>query len=365
MSTAAALKIITVNLTVLLTGLIGIELVFGTWFQEAHALHQFTKPRNVALVQPNPFPGDPTTIQYTRDEYGFRGLDTDIGNIDIITVGGSTTDQRFLDDSKTFQSVLKAKFAADRKDVHIVNAGIDGQSTVGHISNFASWFDKIDGLRSRYILYYVGINDVLRLSGNDSDVVTAQSPALTWQLYIREKSVFYQLYILAKQYLRPHPLIHAFTGDNIAVDQPLVDQPLIQDYSSPQVTASLEQLKNRIRELASLTRKMNAMPIFVTQRSARWNRKHGRVMGIAKYDIGGENEFSALGPVNGVDIYNIENLISQSIIKACQEVGGICLDLMQEIKFDLRENFYDPVHTTSSGAVVVGNYLYEHLKGRI
>ena len=37
------LKIVGVNLLVFLVGLVIVELIFGSWFQNAHALHQFTK----------------------------------------------------------------------------------------------------------------------------------------------------------------------------------------------------------------------------------------------------------------------------------------------------------------------------------
>ena len=40
------------------------------------------------------------------------------------------------------------------KDVYVVNAGVDGQSTVGHIKNFDWWFPNIPDLKVKYFLFY-------------------------------------------------------------------------------------------------------------------------------------------------------------------------------------------------------------------
>jgi hypothetical protein len=357
-------KIAAVNLLILGAGLLLVELLFGTWFSSAHALYQFTQPRNVALVQENKLPGEPRTIRYTRDQYGFRGLDGGVGAIDVITVGGSTTDQRFLDDGATFQEVLKQRFAADGRKLVIANAGIDGQSTIGHINNFASWFEKIPGLHARFILYYVGINDNLRM--HETEMFDRVSHDDRWlrrlKDLVREKSVLYQIYYIVRQLFVPPLFIRGIDHSLVAVDKALVDKPLVTNYATSSVKESLAGLQGRIKELASLTRKLGAEPIFVTQRSARWTVADGKVIGIDNYDIGEKHEFSDFGRVNGVDIYNIEKLTSDAIMHACADENAVCVDLRGEIAFDLKRDFYDQVHTTSSGAKAVGDYLYARLR---
>ena len=48
----------------------------------------------------------------------------------ILTIGGSTTDQRFVSDGYTFQDYLYINL---NKEFKIYNGGVDGQSTLGHI----------------------------------------------------------------------------------------------------------------------------------------------------------------------------------------------------------------------------------------
>jgi hypothetical protein len=363
---ASIIKVVAVNLLLIFGVIVAAELVFGSWFSDTHPLYQFTKPRNLAMVQDNPFGDQPQQIHYTRDANGFRGLEGPVGDIDIITVGGSTTDQRYLDDGSTFQAVLKDLFRKEGRELSIANAGIDGQSTIGHLHNFASWFNKIEGLKTKYILYYIGVNDVLRLEGSEVfDVIQVKGARLDWQLYIREKSIFYQIYLIVKQMATPNPYAHGATREYIVDPRTAVEKGNISQYETEDVVRSLAALRGRVKELDRLTNQMGAKAIFVTQRSARWDRRDGTVIGVPVYRRGEGSEFSNLGEVNGVDIYNLEKLVSDSILSECEAVGAICIDLFDEVQFQLPGDFYDPVHTTSSGAKAVGELMFQKLRDRI
>jgi hypothetical protein len=358
-------KVVAINLLFIAVGLIGIELFFGSWFSSTHALYQFTKPRNMHRVQDNPLGNEPTHIRYTRDANGFRGLRGAVSEIDIITVGGSTTDQRYLDDNATYQAVLQDLFQQSGRKLSIANAGIDGQSTVGHIHNFSSWFNQVRGLKARYILYYIGINDILRVSMDDApDILAANTWRLDWQLYIREKSVFYQIYLIAKRHFEPNPFVHGVTPYVVDVADATA-KGIIREYLTGPMRDTLAGLGTRVQELDRLTRQFGAKSIFVTQRSARWTRIGDKVVGIPKYLQGKANEFEAnvLGEVNGVDIYHVERLVADEIMKKCIELNAICIDLMTEITFKLPGDFYDHIHTTTSGSKVIGEYLFQKLRG--
>lgn len=362
-----ALRIVGINLAVLLAGLAVLELVFGTWFSDTHALHQFTKPRDLRMVRDNPLGDDPPKIVYSRDDNGLRGLDAGVGEIDILTVGGSTTDQRLLDDGQTFQARLKALFAEQGRAVVIANAGIDGQSTYGHIENFASWFRRIDGLKPRFILFYVGINDVLILDDDAAyDRVEAMSPRLRAQLFVREKSALYQMYLLARNALAAPEMQHVENRANIVGDGELASAPALtpEALETPEIAASLAALSQRVERLAELTREMGATPIFVTQRSAAWTRRDGVVVGVPRLGPGFHNRLVAqFGDINGVDIHRIERKTADAILAGCRASRAICLDLMADVDFDPQADFYDSLHTTASGAEAIARYLHGRLSG--
>lgn len=356
------LRLLAINLAVLLVLLTGLELVFGSWFSKVHALYQFTMPRDLVITGPNPLPGDPAEITYSRDSNGFRGLYGDIGRIDIITVGGSTTDQRFLDDSQTYQAALIRLLEAAGHSVVIANAGIDGQSTFGHIQNFESWFNRVEGLKTRYFLYYVGINDLVRIAQNQYDQIEAESWRLRAQLFIREKSAFYQMYRVLKSVFLNDGLGHSISRTNIADAPPFATQPLIADIATPEVSQAIVDLRVRIRELDALTEAFGAKAIFVTQRSASWRRTEGRVVGVESVEGGFESELvDRFGPMNGVDIYKIERLVADGIMAECGAIGALCFDLMADVDFDPMRDFYDSIHTNASGSEVIAKYLFDKL----
>ncbi|MEB8386842.1 hypothetical protein OO012_06345 [Rhodobacteraceae bacterium KMM 6894] len=359
------LRVIAINLIVFAVLILALELIFGTWFSKTHALHQFTKPRNIALERPNPLGGEPAIVRYTRDANGFRGLDGNVGQIDILTVGGSTTDQRFLDDNATFQAQLQALFAQQGREVAIANAGIDGQSTFGHIANFDAWFSRIDGLHARYILFYVGINDALILSEKpEFDGLESAGRLRRIQLFIREKSAFYQLYLIAKQVLRPQQQNHHISQNNFAIAPPLATQGTLATdaLQTPEITRALNILSANITTLADLSRDMGAVPIFVTQRSTAWAWQDGQLVGITDIVPGFLNRYTQrFGQINGIDIHQIERSIADRILTACQDAGALCFDLMGEVDFDLARDFYDEVHNTPQGAGIVARYLHDRL----
>ena len=92
-------RVFVVNLAGLLAGLGLLELWFG-----GRALNPLSIPRDVELrfnvgdLYDSP---DGPTVTYRRDEHGLRGKYVDPGSIEILTVGGSTTEQRYLDDERT------------------------------------------------------------------------------------------------------------------------------------------------------------------------------------------------------------------------------------------------------------------------
>ena len=57
-------------------------------------------------------------------------------------IGGSTADERYKPYEYTITGLLNQRL---EKDINkkIINAGIEGQSTRGHIYNFEKWFPKL------------------------------------------------------------------------------------------------------------------------------------------------------------------------------------------------------------------------------
>lgn len=135
------LKVISVNIFLLILGFAIVELVWGYWIfgSELEKLNLILNERYEFSAN-NLYKTNEKSITYTRDRYGLRGDYPKTSQIDILTIGGSATDQRYLSDDKTWQVVIEKNFLTQGNRISVVNAGVDGQTTRGNIENFKYWF---------------------------------------------------------------------------------------------------------------------------------------------------------------------------------------------------------------------------------
>ncbi|MDA0990795.1 MAG: SGNH/GDSL hydrolase family protein [Verrucomicrobia bacterium] len=346
-------RIVAVNLAILLVGLIGIELGFGYWVRPNNLKRlSIVTSQSLHLQIKDLYPDDDDTITYTRDAYGLRGFFDDPAEIDVLTVGGSTTDQRYITDGKTWQDILEQRFQADGRRVVVANAGLDGQSTYGHIKNFDWWFPNIPGLQPHTVLFYIGINDFYKDPGHGYDRVVQTKRTLR-QIF-RENSIIYQVLRTLKG------IYEAEVKNQIGhyridfAQQAMTTQPLQQDYDAL-MTERLRAYGERLTVLLQRAREMGAEPIVVTQPFHKYRLRNGRIKAHSmEIDYDGH-------AVNGVDRYAMMRKLDAVTLRVCESNNVRCIDLAGEDLWD-DNDYYDYTHMTPSGAKKVGDYLYEHLK---
>src|SRR6202050_669791 len=157
---ARVAKVIAVNLLIILGLALPIELIFCDWFNGEN-IAMLNIRANTIDVGPSPLYPPETKITYTRDKYGFRAGAGDASRVDVLAIGGSTTNERFVDDADVWTTRVQRLLAGQGCDLTIANAGVDGYSTIAHIASFDQWFNRIPGLRPRFALVYLGINDAV------------------------------------------------------------------------------------------------------------------------------------------------------------------------------------------------------------
>ena len=341
------IQILAWNLLLLAAGLVLLELAFGGWIREDpfRKLHVPTHiDREYALD--GLYPG-PDSIRYTRDRYGLRGTYASPGEIGILTVGGSTTDQAYVTDGETWQDVLARDLEDKGYPVSVVNAGVDGHSTHGHLKNFEWWFPRIPGFAPRCILYYIGINDIFA----DTPPYAADRG---WRGAVVEKSVSYRIYrilqgaLLARKYDIGHGRID-FDAMRWT-DKPLASPAVYDAVFKDRLAAYAE----RVRALIEKTRALGALPVFATQQTRMFRRDGGRVTGV-------ELDFEFHGHrFNGVDRYHILEMYNDVVRRVCRETGTPCIDLADGLALT-DSDFYDFMHNTPAGARKIGDFLAEKL----
>lgn len=348
------LKVVAVNLGLLLAVAVAAELIFGGWLG-GPAYRTLNLPRNVARTfdVSTLYPGG-GVIAYTRDEHGLRGRYADLSKIDVLTIGGSTTNQLYVDDAKTWDAVLARLFAEAGRSRTVVNAGVDGQSTRGHIRVFDRWFPLIPGLKARYVLAYVGINDAYVDSTIDSDTLEAADPLRRLRHLFANHSVLYGVYDVARGMLRADRanLIHG--GGRVErktwVDWGPASTP---PPTTPAKAADIAAYEKRLTELVGRIRAFGAEPILATQPTALFRVRDGRVWVPREPD----------GTLNPTAYANIApfNAITRKVAAA---TGAILLDVAAEVDFD-EADFYDWIHSSPSGTAKIGRFMFEKLKDRI
>jgi hypothetical protein len=356
-------KLLIVNIIYIFVVMLILESIFGNWFSPVR-LNQLNIIKNTRIqFVNNLYPWISDTLIYTRDQYGLRGTYPSVSEIDIVAIGGSTTDERYISDGYTWTSILQNSFLNNGKKVFVSNAGLDGQSTFGHIKNFDWWFPLIPEFKPKYVIAFIGINDFYIVEESKFNDLINENPGTNikkLQKLLRGRSALYYLYrtisgmILSKLYKIGHGYDNSkFEMNNwVNVAELKNHDYLMEDH--------IKQYRNNLQVLSKSIKNFGSEPIFVTQSMRRlYNITSNRIYGMPNAgQYRGKN-------YNGVDYYIMSRLINKETIDVCEEIRGICLDLDSEINYDLDNDFYDRLHTTPSGSKKIGDFIYQSIHKRI
>ena len=342
--------VILVNLFFLSLGILALEFRYGNWRQD-NGLIRLGVQRNIDVVSEDEAITPPHIIHYKRDANGLRGPFKDVRSLDLLTVGGSTTDQVELSEGETWQDVLAEHFHSDGKEIQIANGGIPGQSVYGHVRNFKLWYSKIPEIHAKYVLAYVGINDICVDPDFFEDYM---AEGKNWKTLFKKRSALYLIY------RKIRGSILYFRSQRYTTDEPestelkWTNQPRVKN-PGPVFEDNVKAYKKRIRRLLQRIREFHSIPIFVTQRTYSYFQSNGKVTGVDRKDLC-HDAF-----INGVDEYYLMNLFNQATLDMCREEKLTCFDLAKEVEF-VQDDFYDLMHNTPSGSKKIGDYLYTKLK---
>ena len=340
------LKIVFYNFFVFFLTITLIELFFGYWFDEDN-LGPYMREYRMKKVQYSvKYKNDYYDYVYKRNYHGFRGDEIDLEEIKAVLIGGSTADERYKPENLTITGFLNKKFKEDKIDIRVTNAGIEGQSTFGHIYNFQNWFPKLKGFNPDYFIFYVGINDSKNFTEknkkNPIGGISNNSKLKNFKDNFKSRSVFYDLLrkIKHKYYSNEKKIVYDFDHgiknyikDNdykfLKFDEALrlYDfNTLLKKYEKP-----IALYLNNIDILAKNSKIFGAQPIFINQ-------------------LTHEGNFS-------------ERLVAlnYSLINHCKLKNYFCIDLAK--KLDGKKDFWwDGLHTTAEGSKVIAEIVYPQLK---
>lgn len=362
----ASLIIWNIGLTIALA--IVAELIFGSWMRSP-GLWELGIFRNVRwdYSVAHLYPRTERTT-YIRDYYGLRGSGINSAAT-VLAVGGSTTDERFVDERETWTETL-AGCLSDSTGIPlgVANAGIPGQTTRGHIVNFEYWFSQIPGLRPKVVIAYFGVNDPRIDERDDADNIRnfhesdlRPSRFRVLRDWASMNSALFKLYRTIRgnvKALRAGLNHSALPSGSIPASERL-EQAYGQVAgnrmgldSSQHLTMLAAYGNAHAGQLAAFSRRLarlhaaivafGATPVFVTQAYSSYRLSDGEVSG-------------ALTEFIEIDAYDRQTM------EYCRVSGITCLDLARDVHFDAGD-FYDQMHTTPSGSAKIGNYICGQLR---
>lgn len=343
-----AAKVVASNSILLFLLLVALELRFGTWVRAMGLadLRSFAIPVNAKFVfDVSTLYAGGSTARYTRDEWGLRGSYQTPHDIDVLTVGGSTTDQRYIDDALTWQSIAQRELASNGLSVMFANAGVDGQSTTGHIFDFEYWFPMVPGLKPSSVVLYIGVNDTL--SHVWDGYFSAPEDRQSW----RRRSALYNLFRSVNGTARARLL--GVAHQRRALSPPdFSSEGLLRDSQRQEISAiATKKFLANVETLTHQVRAMGATPVFVTQSAAAWNADSSLPPAGLRTSVTLLNETA-----NYVDVSAVHRTLNVELMSFCKQRRLTCFDLARDVKFN-SDDYYDMVHNTPKGAYKIGSYL--------
>jgi lysophospholipase L1-like esterase len=293
-------------------------------------------------------PGIAPQSRYSTNRWGFRGDDPPEmwdATFTIITVGGSTTRDYYLDDTQTWSAILQEELRQTVPDVWVGNAGLDGHSTRGHLILMD---EVIRQVHPDVVVLLVGVND-LSISFSETEVesydLRTAHPLARSRLFsvlrIVKQIAFDGVFVVDD--------VGGYTDFEPAIAEPDIFTPLPDDLRA--VLPSLPLYRDNLNQIIDLAEEMDIQLVILTQPALLddtpyWETVWGKAYWVEEQSL----------QISGATFWQMLDIFNQTTLEVCAERDIICYDLASNIAHS-EENFYDFVHFTEMGSRRVGEQV--------
>jgi lysophospholipase L1-like esterase len=338
-------KIIIINFLIFITLVLIVEIIFGYWFDKDNLGPYMREHRMKKALYTLKINNEEYKYVYKRNYYGFRGEEIDPAKIEAVIIGGSTTDERYKPEEFTITGYLNKNLKKNGINIEVVNAGIEGQSTRGHLSNFNVWFPKLKEFAPKYIFFYVGINDT-GSSYKDTEYQNALDGFVlnpnkneSFRDNIKSRSIFYDLlrktkhkYYRGNENKRVTYDFNLFSKERseLEVKEYYTFKEKLQVYNLEEILKKnkkrIDYYLNNIDKLVAHSYKIGATPIFINQEAQQgWYSESLFALNI-------------------------------SLINHCEKKKYNCIDLAKKL-IGKPEYWWDGMHTTATGSKKIAELI--------
>ena len=338
-------KLILINVVVLLILLVIFELILGSWLKKNNFQSLLIPKHQFNIIQNIPYKSNKIGI-FSRDKYGFRANNYKLKDIEILILGGSTTEERDVDDNLIWSKVFEGELKSENRKV--LNAGIGGQTSYGHSKIYDLWLSRYAELNPEIILVYVGINDALFfveqflnnnysvkgrvINNSNRDLLNLEYSQDRFIQYFKNNSIIHDLYLLIKGNILSRKYKLNYNKTPKVFNEKYTKIPDIKNKPSLEtINLFHKYYENNILNIKKISQKYNSKIIFVTQKIAKdhW-------------------------------LYNYLSIVNKISEKICNEQKLECFNLHKNINFNIKKDLYDGIHTTPDGSHKIGKKIAKY-----
>ena len=355
-------KLVATNFKVFIGLLISCELILGKW----HFINQ-PVTRVPAARFSNKLKRDiskinglkkPFYITSTRDNKGYRSTKNYLKSNIILTIGGSNVAQTLVDDQLTWQAMLNRKL--DKKYA-VVNGGVSGQTSIGHLYALEDWHSKALPLEQvKVVIYYFGILDTFLLDEIKSrKEIEAQAYANSrfWKIksFLSRYSFFYsKIKEIRDKYIPSIDKENKFFGYNLESD---VTEKIREFKLSKIDLVKRSHYINLIQDLHKKTKSIFPYAkIFWVQQDIPGCKFINSNHIIDRFK---ENQSKELCKKLG-EVYYLQDIALNKIISEDNHIIKMHLDNPLTDQSTIDSN-----HTNEMGNIQISNYLFENIFNKI
>lgn len=310
-------------------------------------------------------PGISGIQHVTTDSHGFRVTSPSDDSISdalrIFAIGGSTTEQIYLDDARTWSALLERQLAVElQRPVRVANTGVSGLRAINHLATLES----ILQFEPDAAIFLLGLNDwnihLLRVCRPGWGPTLASPALLRAHELVRRISLRQSALFLLLKRLSPWDRSLTPTAGGTE-DRPLVETGEFYDrlrgslYRLPQVPCRIEDVDPlydaTLRRILDRCREASLRCIFVTQPSGYDQRS----------TIEFRRNFWMTPPfadftVNLAALEHVASLYNAHLETRVAEYGFPVCDVAAQIE-PSGDFYYDDAHLNTAGAEAMSRAL--------
>jgi GDSL-like Lipase/Acylhydrolase family len=292
---------------------------------------------------------DPVIIN-TRNSLGFRGPEAPKDwwrELTVITIGGSTTECHFLSDSLTWPYLLGLRLADSVRGCWLNNAGLDGQSTYGHIVMLN---DHVKELHPSVVVFLTGINDMENRGPTFHDKLYERGAYPDFSHWLFNNSEVLNLGLNLYRGMTARRFNNTTNGMMVldSVRRLVLPDSVVRARVGAQ-GSYLEGYRTRLNALADTCLAWHIVPVFVTQPDQ---------FGYGRDPLTGADlaAFPVDPSVNGALLWEMLERYNDVVRRMCADRGLPMIDLARLMPKNSLY-FYDMSHFTPAGAGEVAGLL--------